>query len=169
MFSLVVGFFVGIIYENIVSQKYGASVNIFNEFYLKQYIQMEIIYEDYIWYLFQKRGILLAILCVSCITKAKKIICILFLCWFGILGGIFTVSAVFQLGVKGILICICTLIPHMVCYGIAYAVLLSNFYFYPEKKWNSSKIIFVAVMFLLGILLEGYLNPALMKIIFRII
>ena len=89
--------------------------------------------------------------------------------WTGFLLGVLTVSAVIQLGIKGILLCTVGLFPHMICYGLAYGVLLLFLYRYPHRQWNGAKTIFVGFLMFLGIVLEAYLNPILLKMIIRMI
>ena len=43
---LAVGFFVGILYENIVSKNQGVSIELFQAYFLKQFTQVEIVAEE---------------------------------------------------------------------------------------------------------------------------
>lgn len=44
------GFFIGIVYANLMSKDYITSMGIFNEFFLSQYMQADVDVAEYIWY-----------------------------------------------------------------------------------------------------------------------
>lgn len=162
---LAAGFLVGIIYENVMLPKFGVTVTVFEKYFLEQYRQMEVVTEEYLWYVTQARMIPFIGICVLGCLRWKKIVSVLWVVWTGFLSGIMTVSAIMQLGMKGILLCVAMLIPHMVCYGFAYVMLLLYLFRYPEKQWNMQKTMFVVFMMFLGIILESYVNPILVKLI----
>ena len=108
-------------------------------------------------------------LCILGTFRWRKIVVATGLLWTGFLTGILTVSAVMQLGIKGILFCIVALFPHMVFYGLAYGIVLLYLYHYPRKQWNVSKTVFVILMLFLGVVLETYVNPFLMKWVLKMI
>lgn len=160
---LAVGFFMGIIYENLISRTQGMSISFFQRFYLKQYAQMEMIMEEYLWYVAQMRVFSLIILCILGCLKWKKILVIVWLSWTGFLGGILMVSAVIQLGIEGLFLCMAGIFPQIICYGLVYGILLLHLYYYPERKWNASKMIFLIITLFMGIILETYISPLLVK------
>ena len=167
MIVLAVGFFVGIIYENIVSKRFGVSLDIFQTYFLNQYAQIEIVAEEYLWYVAKARLFpLFGIVLAGCL-KWKKVIACGVTAWTGFLAGILIVAAMMQLGIKGILFCVAGMLPHMICYVLAYSVLLLYYYRYPERRWSPAKTIFVVLNMFLGVVLETYLNPLLIKIVIR--
>lgn len=168
IFYLAVGFFVGILYENIVSRRYGLSIDIFQTYFLQQYKQTEIVAEKYLGYVLKARVVPLMGLCVLVCVRWKKILAGVSVCWTGFLAGVMLVSAVMQMGVKGVLFCMVAMFPHIICYGLAYGILLSYFYRYPKARWNYAKTVFVILVMFIGILLETYLNPLLMKLVIQI-
>lgn len=160
---LVVGFFMGIIYENLAAQNQGGFVRIFQAQFLEKYGQIKIISEEYLWHVFRVRTISFMIVCLLGMLRWKKILVSSFLVWTGFLGGVLIVTAVIRLGLRGVLICMTGFIPHMFCYFFAYGMLLVYLYSFPKKQWNTAKTIFVILMLFVGILLETYVNPFLMK------
>ena len=160
---LVVGFFMGIIYENLIARSQGVFIRVFQTQFLEQYGQMKIISEEYLWHVFRIRVLSFAAVCLLGMLKWKKILVSSFLVWTGFLGGILMVTAVIQLGLKGILLCIVGFMPHLICYVLAYGMLLTYLYSYPNKQWNAAKTTFVIIMMLVGMILESYVNPILMK------
>ena len=168
IFYLAVGFFVGILYENIVSRRYGLSIDIFQTYFLQQYKQTEIVAEKYLGYVLKARVVPLMGLCVLACVRWKKILAGVSVCWTGFLAGVMMVSALMQLGAKGVLFCMVAMFPHIICYGLAYGILLSYFDRYPKARWNYAKTVFVILVMFIGILLETYLNPLLMKLVIQI-
>lgn len=164
---LAVGFFVGILYENIASKNSGISMELFQAYFLKQFTQVEIVTEEYLWYVARARVIPFLLLCMLGCLKWKKWVVSICVTWIGFLMGIVVVSAMIQLGIKGILFCIASLIPHMICYALAYTVFLLYLYHYPRRRWSSAKTIFVVLLLFLGIILETYLSPLFIKMVVR--
>lgn len=169
MIVLVVGFFAGIVYQNIVSGGNVLVSELFLKSNLQRYLQTDIIAEKYLWYVVKARVLLLAIVCFFSCIKWKKLFVMICLAICGFFAGILTVSAVLQLGAKGILICIAGMFPQGIFYGMAYSMLFVYWFRYPEREWNRTKMLFVIVMFLTGILVETYVNPIVLKGIIRII
>lgn len=165
---LAVGFFVGILYENIMSKSFNISLHIFQNFFLNQYKQTEIIVEEYLWYVAKARILpIVAIIIAGCL-KWKRVLACFVSAWTGFLMGILIVASMMQLGAKGILFCVIGMIPHMICYVMAYSVLLLYYYHYPRRNWNFTKTCFVTVCMFVGIVMEVYLNPLLMKLVIKI-
>jgi len=169
IFYLAVGFFAGILYENMISKSQGMSLAIFQTYFLKQYIQTEIIVEEYLGYVLRARVFPFVWLCILACLRWKKMLVGACLIWTGFLAGVITVSAVLQHQIKGILLCLSGMFPHMICYSLAYGVFLAYLYQYPKRQWNGAKTVFVVITMLVGILLETYINPLLMKFVIRII
>lgn len=165
---LAVGFFVGILYENIVSKSQGMSIELFQTYFLKQFAQVEIVTEEYLWYVARARMAPFLLLCLFGLSRWKKTLVSICIAWAGFLLGIITVSSVIQLGIKGILFCLAGMFPHIIFYVMAYGVYLLHLYHYPSRQWDGTKIVFIALMMFLGIVLETYLNPIIIRSIIRI-
>ena len=166
---LAVGFLIGIIYENFVMQDSVVYTDIFLKSNLERYLKINVISEKYLWYVIKSRLILLATICIFSCFRWKKVFVILCLTASGFFAGIISVLAVMQLGIKGILLCVAGVLPHGLFYITIYAMLFWYWFRYPEGRWNQAKLLFIIIMFLLGILLETYVNPLLIKIIIKIL
>lgn len=169
MIFLAVGFFIGIIYENIVSKNDIMLYEMFQRSNLEQYLQTNIISEKYLWYVAKARILLLAIVCGLSLFKWKKLFVGLCLTVLGFLAGSMAVVSVIQLGMKGILLCIAGVFPQGIFYILAYSLLFIYWFRYPEMKWNHVKMIFVICAFLVGVLLEVYVNPLLVRLTIQIL
>lgn len=167
MIILVVGFLIGIIYQNILSSRNMMTVELFHRDKLQQYIQTQVVAEKYLWYVVKSRVmILFAMGLFSCI-RWKKVLAVSHLLIIGFFGGILTVSATLQLGMKGILLCLAGIFPQGIFYGMMYWILITYWFHYPERQWDRVKIIFLAVLFMLGTIVEVYVNPLIIKGIIR--
>lgn len=157
------GFLLGILYTNMISSRYVTMGCIFDESFLKKYSQTEIIEEEYLWYILRARLLPLGVLCILGCMKWKKALVSGCVAWTGFSGGVIAVSSVISLGIKGVLFCVVGMLPQILFYGFAYVILLWYFYTYPSGRWNLKKTTVVVVAMALGMLLEVYVNPMLIK------
>ena len=164
---LAVGFLIGIIYQNVLSSRNMLTVELFHRDKLQQYLQTQVVAEKYLWYVVKSRVMILAIVCLLSCIRWKKMLVVSFLLIIGFFGGILTVSATLQLGMKGILLCLAGIFPQGIFYGTMYWILITYWFYYPERQWNRVKILFLTVLFVVGIIVEVYVNPLLVKGIIR--
>lgn len=164
---LAVGFFVGILYENIISKSQGVTMELFQTYFLKQFTHVEIVTEEYLWYVVRARIFPFLLLCLLGCLRWKKIVVSICVSWISFLLGVIIVSSTIQLGIKGILFCLAGMFPHIIFYILAYGIYLLHLYHYPSRHWNGEKIVFVILMMILGIVLETYLSPIIIRSIVR--
>lgn len=169
MILLVVGFFIGVIYENIIFKKNFVTTEIFSKSNLQRFLQTDVIAEKYFWYVIKDRLFFLLLICVLGCTKWKKTIVTICLLLIGFFSGTLCVASALALGMKGIILCIAGLFPHMLFYGFLYGMLFIYWFHYPEKQWNRAKLFFVLLMFIVGLILEIYVNPIIVKFMIGII
>ena len=96
-------------------------------------------------------------------TKMRKIAAVLFLVWTGISGGILISTAVISMGIKGSLLCTVGILPQFVFYVPAYLILIWYCYSYPKSQWNRQKAVFAALAVSVGMILEIFVNPSLVR------
>lgn len=161
------GFFAGILYANFVSKDYIAGIGIFNEFFLEQYTQMEIDIGEFLWYVAYIRLYPVVILAALGCTRLRKGVAAAYIIWTGCSCGMILTAAVMKMGVKGIILCLIGLTPQILCYAAGYLMLLWYLFFYPKTRWNLSKTVSFALFMLMGIVLECYVNPIIMKMFLR--
>ncbi len=169
LFCFGAGFLSGILYENLVSKSQGMTIRLFHPFYLEQYSQMKLIAEDYFVYVTQIRVFPFVLLCLSGCFKWRKIAALFTLGWTGFLIGVLIVSAVIQLGLKGIFVCIASFLPHFLFYGMAYGIVILHLFFYPKNKWSGGKTLIIVLVMLIGIITETYLNPYILNWIIQFV
>ena len=157
------GFLLGIIYVNFIAKKYMAEPGIFSDYFLEQFRSASVEAREYIWYLLKIRAVPFLTLIGLSFTKARKVSSVLFLLWTGIAFGILISAAVLNMGIKGSLLCVAGLFPQFLFYIPAYLVLLWHCYMVPQNSWNRQKTIFTSLMMTVGIMMELYVNPILVK------
>ncbi len=161
------GFFAGIIYANLMSKDYIASIGIFNDFFLDQYSQAEIDVMEYMWYVIRIRVTPVILIAALGSTRLRRAVAAAFLAWTGFGGGMIMTSAVLKMGIKGLILCLIALTPHFIFYAAGYMVLLWYLYTCPESKWNMAKTVSMILFITVGVLLECYVNPIIMELFLK--
>ncbi len=136
---------------------------------LELYLQTQVVTKKYIIYVLRERLLLFAGISVLGCIKWKKLFSIFLVVSAGFFMGVATVAAVLQLGIKGIALCIVGVIPQGLFYGMLAYMMINYWFQYPKLSWNRAKSIFVIVMFTMGVLMESYVNPALLKWMLKVI
>lgn len=128
------GFVLGICSANLWMKEYILDIGIFNQFFLEQYNRLEIVYEEYFWYLIKNRGVFLLILTAAAGTRYRKSAVILTVIWLGFCVGMVICTAIARLGIKGIVLCVLLLChraysifcPGYYCLNICWNILWSG-------------------------------------------
>ena len=162
-----VGFLSGIIYGNIFAKEYILSMGIFDEYLLNQYSGVNVSIEEYIWYIIRIRIAPVIFLIFAGCTKYRKIIISLFIVWTGFSFGLILTTAIIRLQLKGIIICLISILPHFICYIGGYLMLLIYYMSYPNSRWTGAKTISFILFWLLGVVSECYINPGLIGLVLK--
>lgn len=166
---LVVGFFVGVICQNIISRNHIFMSEVFSRSNLERYRGVSVIEKEYLWYVVKTRAVMLCLIWLLGKLKWKKLYVLACLGISGFFFGVLLVTATIQLGMKGILLCLVGVLPQAIFYIAAYTMLWTYWYRYPDSRWNHAKTLFVLMTYLVGILLETYVNPIVVKLIIGIL
>ena len=161
------GFLLGILYTNFLSENMIMYTGILSESFLNQYLYTDVNSGEYIWYVLKERVLPVLIIGALGCTRLKKWIVGIFLAWTGFLGGMMMTLAILKMGVKGLILCLVALTPHVFFYIAVYVILLWYLYNYPDSQWNSVKTVCLILFLSVGILLETYVNPVLMHLFIR--
>lgn len=160
---LMFGFLIGILYANMIPREYLTSSGIFNEYFLKEFAHTEIITEDYVWYIVRSRMFPFLLLCLLSCIQWKKILVGICVAWTGFSAGILSVAAILSIGMKGIFLCAAGVFPQIFFYIFAYMIVLWYLYHYPQGKWNAKKTTITVLAMSLGIAMEVYVNPIVVR------
>ena len=96
------GFFAGILYANLASGDYIAATGILDDYFLEQYVQMEIDTVEFLWYVAYLRLLPAMLLFALGCTKIRKGAALSYIAWTGFSSGMILVTAVMKMGAKGI-------------------------------------------------------------------
>ena len=169
MIVLIVGFFVGIFYTNILVRERDYEDTIFQRDILVQFVNAEIMTERYSFYVIKERLLLLVSLAIIEMIKYRKVIAVIWLTIAGFIYGTMVSLSISELGGSGILVCVAGGMPQDIFYVMAIGFLFQHWFSEPKRQWNITKMIFVLFMCALGVITEIYVNPLLMKIIINIL
>ena len=156
-------FILGILYTNLLAVDYLTMTGVFNHYYLREFADSVTNVEEYLPYLLTVRVMPLVCLIVLAYSKVHKVSAVLFLIWTGFLWGIYMSMGIIQMGLKGVLFGLVGLFPHMLFYVPSYLIVLIFTYKYPEARWNPIKVIMIILCMIIGIGLECYINPVMLK------
>lgn len=157
------GFFLGIIYVNLIVKQYTAEPGIFSDYFLEQYAAADVVAREYILYLARIRILPFLLILGMSFTRLRKVSAFGYLLWTGFSSGMLLSMAVLSMGIKGSILCIVGILPQFLFYVPAYVVVLWYCCSYPGSRWNQQKTIFVVVTMMAGIILEAYVNPIVVK------
>lgn len=162
--AFLLGLTAGILYANLTADAYLAESGIFSTFFLSQYSGIRIDKREFLLYLLPIRLLPVGVMGVLAAAGARKTAAAGSVVWFGFLGGVLFVTSVMQMGMKGMILCVVAMFPQILLYVLAYAVILWSLYAWPAVRWSFSKTVFTILVFAVGILLEVYVNPVLLKL-----
>ena len=167
MIFFVISFVIGILYINMIGKEQMISYDIFEKYNFEQYLVFVLERKEYLAYIIKLRLTPLIILGLLNITKLRKISAVLFVLWTGFLAGVFVAYGLLTFSLTTFVLCILGIVPHFVCYIAGYIIILNYMYSYPENRWNSVKTIFIIFVIAIGMILEIYINPIVMKLLIK--
>jgi hypothetical protein len=168
-----IGFFGGILFTNFFGKTYVLGIGVLGEYFLIHFQYTKINYNQLFFYIFQERFKFLFIILILGITNIGiPVICGFFL-WIGFTGGVFLSVAILKFGLKGLAVSIAGVIPHFLVYVplfIIYADKVMDKKLTQKIKYKKENvkadILFVLIgigLWMIGILMESYLNPPILK------
>ncbi len=186
-----VGFFAGVIWVYLKADYFFDDSLFFGEDLLNRISYTSFHSKQYFAFLLQRRMSVVIFLLLMSTTAIGIVIMYLFVAWFGFSLGVLLGVVTLKYGVKGILIFLITLIPQVFIYVPAYFAMLQIFrilcmlLYYPgklarqkgfesylqrnegfkKKQLVKMLIIFIALIgvVIIGIFIESYVNPYLMR------
>lgn len=161
------GFLFGIIFANLAANNYLTDARIINEYELTEFANENKGNEEFVVYLIFLRLIPFAILFALSYSRIRKLIVFAFLTWTGFSCGLLMAMEIISIGISGIMLYFAGILPQYLFYVPAYVILLWNMYTSASKKWSASKVGVMAAFMVIGIVLEGYVNPFCLKWIIK--
>lgn len=165
----VVGFIIGILYSNCVAKEAIYSLIIFDNYYLNQFVQTGSKDLSYFLHLIKIRMLPFVIIYLFRSNRLSKIVVPIFLFWTGFLCGIVFTSGAIKMGIKGILLSLFMMLPQSIFYFWGYAMLIYYVDKYNIRNMEYHKLIFCIAYICIGIVLEFYINPVMVKFFIKMI
>ena len=158
MMILVVGFFVGILYEN-----FSETIHFFKTEQLLRLREMNFQSKEYLLYIMKMRMLPLIGALFLWNFRWRKIVVLMVSGWCSFFLGRILVAAILAHGVKGILLSMGALLPHTIFYVLLYFIIILQVYDERRRKWKQIQIAAIIILLVLGIGSEVYINPNVLK------
>lgn len=155
---LAVGFFIGILYENVV-----CNIQIFQTERLQSLGMIAFEEKEYWFYILRIRIVPLIMAILLWNFRWRRATVAVAVTGAGISVGRLLVSAILMQGAKGVVLCTAMMFPHMIFYGFTYLILLMHLYNDRRRQWNKAKTIVVFVCWFIGVWSEVCINPQVLK------
>lgn len=171
LFCFVGGLLVGIIYGWIFAPGYIEQVGFLSDAFLLNYLKKEINGNHLFGYLLKGRSVSLFLLWILGSSFLGGVMIYLVLIWSGFSVGLYLMAGLVKRGVSGLGFCIAAVFPQMIFYIPAFGlILLQAFVLSGKREMGKERIIrygiilFVSFLLLfLGVLMESYVNPAILR------
>lgn len=160
---LIVGFMIGILYVNLFAVDSVRISGVFDESYLRNFIEQNLVMNEYIIQVVWCRLWPILFIVLLCQTRFSRITVMLMLLWFSFLFGCYMSMGIVVLGGKGIMLCVLSIFPHIFFYGVAYYLLFLSAFYGTINEWNLPKSITLLLCMVCGIVIECNLNPIILK------
>lgn len=181
--SLLGAFVAGIFLANLMGREAVSNAGILNDYFVEKFQYTEINGQKLFFYILGERMPLLLLLLFLTLTTLGMIGGILMLGWQGFSVGFMLSAAIAKYGVKGILLVLGGLFPQYLFYFAVY-ILYCYFAAYLRQRLNRSKmgsnsergyifgawliaVVGILLIFIMGIFLESYINPIILKNILK--
>ena len=160
-------FVLGILVANRINPRIFHGFPSWNLYFSETFYQVELFY-----YISMKRiPIIIVLFMMLLFTNWGKIVGRLFLLWQGFSAGFLMATSVIVYGIKGILLIVVSAVPHYLVYIPLYITYLCIADFLGEDSKNSvrkmigifSICFLLFCIYMLGIFLESYINPYILK------
>lgn len=166
-------FFLGILLANLLQRKSENRFFMLNEYYLQQFKYTKINSNQFFFYVLENRLLIFGLLLLLSFTVIGILTHILFVTYYGLSFGFLCVMAITGFGWKGFFYVIGFLFPHYPVYLLCYLLFLKIFCKakegqHIEQKTMILQIGVVLLFFVIGMLLEGYVNPVFLSKILKI-
>ncbi len=172
------GFLLGVLYIYFSGDENGGGLNYFSEQNLFQIQFTEIVYEKYFFYLLKNRMMILAVLAVLSLALAGRYLLSGVLMLFGCSVGSMLSVLILRYGLEGLLLFFAFLFPQDFVYFpvlFGWVTVLTEwnegmfgmknraYRISAGKRHVGLRVLFLLVVTIIGILLECYVNPVIVK------
>lgn len=182
--SLLGAFAAGILLANLMGREAVSNAGILNDYFVEKFQYTEVSPQSLFFYIIGERVPLLLLLLALTLTTLGVVGGITMLGWQGFSVGFMLSTAIAKYGVKGMLLVLGGLFPQYICYMPVYILYcyLANYLrqrLSKDRMGNGSDRGYIVgawlvaaagllLLFVMGIFLESYINPLILKKILKI-
>lgn len=168
-------FLLGILAANWVGQEKLIQYGMLNEYYVGQLAYAELDMDAYFGYLLKRRLRVFGLAVLSVYTRFGVLALFGIICWYAFSLGYLFVNALVCMGFGGMALVLLSIVPQIFCYVAAYFGLAKKLFGQSvegampigmRRVWKNPQMLLVVSAFLcmvVGIWLESYINPLLLK------
>lgn len=168
-------FLAGILAANWAGREKLMQYGMINQYYLGQLAYMELDAGAYFWYILKRRLRIFGMCTLFVYTRFGVIMFLGVTGWYAFSLGYLFVNALVCMGFQGMAVVLLSIFPQILCYAAAYYGLAKKLFGKSRefampvgmcRIWKNPKLLFVVsalLCMLVGIWLESYVNPFLLK------
>lgn len=187
LFFFLLGICLGILFANLLGNRYIDKISLLSDYMLLKYQRMDLQQEKLFRYCLEARVLPMCYIWVFGLTMFAAVVGYLYVMWFGFTAGALLSIATMRFGAKGVLLCLCGVLPQYIIYVPLMLALLAvssgtgmrlygrggmrgTVYGGKRKLIGTYFLVFLLllVVCIMGIFLESYVNPFLLKKILKI-
>lgn len=161
------GVLAGIILLQLPDKEVLARYGFFSESTIERLRYMEVNTKGLFFYCLRKRGTVAILLVIFAMTNLAPVIASAYTSWIGFGTGAWITVASVRYGILGPLLYLGIIMPQALCYLPAFFLYIrwmAGLYMEQERPFGKMAQLFIVfLVFLVGILLESYVNPAVLK------
>ncbi len=160
------GFVLGVFYIILLGRADNHNM-LMSSYFFAKYQYMEYSSLDLLVYILKSRLTLITFLWLMGLTVIGTMTVLMFSLWAGFSMGLILTMAVVKLGMAGMLLCLISMFPQYLIYFPAFLYGLLHIYeMSQQKRWNGTYVAafgLMALLVIVGGVLESYVNPMLLK------
>lgn len=163
----------GMVSANIcLNQLKDSSILLEMEVY-KEYANAKLVFRDVFWNVLYERVKLLIFLVLLCFTPIRKKLSVVLISVFSFIWGFFLMSCICGLGIVGLVVGLCSAIPHGLLYGGALFLFIQkrntrNYLVKENVVQNIVVYIFIALLFISGCVVESLMGTHFIPWVIRL-
>ncbi|MCI7812132.1 MAG: stage II sporulation protein M [Lachnospiraceae bacterium] len=181
LISFLVGVFFGVVFINVLGNTYIERSGLFSNYFFTQYQNLAVDCDQVFFFVCRKRIRSIAAIWLMGLTSAGIVFAMLYSGYLGYTAGILVMTALLRMGGRGILVAAVSVIPQIFIYGPVMTFLLEEVcekgqkrrnmrwvYGRREIDWKYGTVLTIALLFfLLGMILESYVSPAVLQYVLK--
>ncbi len=181
LIAFLTGIFLGVMSVRLLGNTYVEKTGLFSAYFFDQYQNLTINCDQVFFFVLRQRLKSILMIWLMGLTSAGAAFTLIYSGYLGCMAGIAVMTAILRMGWQGVLIVALSLIPQIFIYAPVMVFFLNEVYEKGRKRnsthwvrgkretdWKYGVLLFaVLFFFLLGIVLESYVNPVILQYVLK--